>query len=120
MKYACVVCGRISDEGRCAEHRRRDPARRGTWGGSTWKWRKLREQVLERDGYRCYKTGCTTRATTVDHIRPRSKGGGEELSNLRAACEYHNYSRGNRSDSAKPDTSEHAEPPEPQHLPRLA
>jgi 5-methylcytosine-specific restriction endonuclease McrA len=47
--------------------------------------------ILERDGYRCML--CGKPATTVDHILPRSKGGGDEPENLRAACGRCNYGR---------------------------
>lgn len=39
---------------------------------------------------------CGTQATTVDHIRPLSRGGWEHESNLVAACKSCNYSKSNR------------------------
>lgn len=47
-------------------------------------------------GLPCF-TGCGRPATTADHIVPKSKGGGPELSNLRPACARCNSSRGNRT-----------------------
>lgn len=50
-------------------------------------------EVWERDGGRCQLCGeaCSRdprdeRAGTVDHIVPRSWGGGDELANLRLVC----------------------------------
>lgn len=55
----------------------------------------LRRVVLARDAYRCQLKlpGCTTIATTVDHIRSREVAGDGE-DNLRAACAWCNMSRG--------------------------
>lgn len=52
-------------------------------------WKTIRKRVLERDGHTCQVRlpGCTTTATTVDHIVPVSWGGDwYALDNLRAAC----------------------------------
>ena len=40
--------------------------------------------------------GCTTIATTADHILPRVHGGPTVLGNLRASCAHCNMSRGAR------------------------
>jgi 5-methylcytosine-specific restriction endonuclease McrA len=58
--------------------------------------RRVRQAVLERDGYRCQigAPGCLERATQVDHIVPRSHGGAMwDPDNLRAACERCNQGR---------------------------
>lgn len=52
-------------------------------------WRRVRGEVLARDGWVCQinAPGCTIEATEVDHIIPLRMGGAPyELSNLRAAC----------------------------------
>lgn len=54
----------------------------------------LTAAVLNRDGYRC--CWCGGRATTAEHIVPRSRGGSDDLGNLAAACLPCNASRGNR------------------------
>lgn len=62
------------------------------WGSqrtATTAWRKLRRQILERDGYRCAVVGCTQRANEVDHIRPHSLGGTDDPINLTSICRYH-------------------------------
>lgn len=79
-----------------------------TAAGSTNAWRKLRQLVLERDGYRCQVLldddgmptdgggrPCGEQLTihdptlpthaTVDHIRDRADGGDDDPANLRAA-----------------------------------
>ena len=68
-------------------------------GGSRWHgpregrrrkaWEQVRRRVLIRDNEICQMglEGCTSRATTVDHIRPLAEGGAElDMKNLRAAC----------------------------------
>jgi HNH endonuclease len=60
----------------CPEH----PPRRG----STRAWRRVREQVLQRDGFRCRECGAFARE--VDHIVDVSLGGGDEPGNLRSLC----------------------------------
>ncbi len=50
--------------------------------------RRLRYEVLRRDGHRCRYCGLTAEATalTVDHVVPVALGGGDEPSNLVTAC----------------------------------
>jgi len=52
-------------------------------------WRRVRQAVLERDGYLCRIGGptCTRRAQEVDHIIPRKAGGAMfDEHNLRSVC----------------------------------
>ncbi len=52
-------------------------------------WKRIRRQVLERDGHLCQIRGprCTTAATEVDHILSVSQGGAWfDPLNLRASC----------------------------------
>src|SRR4051812_42089109 len=62
-------------------------------GGSTYRWRKLREQVFARDGRVCRVCG-TTQNLEVDHIVPKVNGGRDELVNLQVLCGPHNRSKG--------------------------
>jgi HNH endonuclease len=62
----------------CPVHR--DTRRRG----STRAWRRLRDQVLARDRYRCRECGAPAR--DVHHVLPRSAGGRDEAANLRSLC----------------------------------
>ncbi|KKN44964.1 hypothetical protein LCGC14_0687850 [marine sediment metagenome] len=58
----------------------------------------IRFKVLKRDRHTC--TGCGARAPDVelevDHIVPVSKGGTDELSNLRTLCKDCNIGKGNK------------------------
>ncbi|HEV8653324.1 MAG TPA: HNH endonuclease signature motif containing protein [Actinomycetes bacterium] len=60
---------------------------RGWKGGSTRAWRRVRRQVLERDGYRCQLKldVCTTRATTAHHVKGKAMGDDPRF--LVAACQ---------------------------------
>jgi 5-methylcytosine-specific restriction protein A len=52
-------------------------------------WDKLRKVVLDRDMHMCQSCLSRDRATVanqVDHIKPRSKGGTDDLNNLQALC----------------------------------
>lgn len=50
--------------------------------GYGYAWRKIRKQALMAEPY-CQ---CGARANTVDHIVPRSKGGGDDPGNLSTMC----------------------------------
>jgi len=59
-------------------------------------WRKVRREVLARDGHMCQIGGskCSRVATEVDHIVPWRQGGAlYEMGNLRAACKQCNAGR---------------------------
>lgn len=73
--------------GRCRAHQLAK-----TRPGSTSAWRRVRAQVLKRDGYRCRLCGAP--ATHVDHIVPVREGGTDEPVNLPALCERCNLFRG--------------------------
>jgi hypothetical protein len=66
----------------------------------TPQWRRVRKQVLERDGGRCRIQGdrCKLVAAHVDHIVPVDAGGAWfDLDNLRASCAPCNLGRAARS-----------------------
>ncbi|USE39223.1 HNH endonuclease [Endozoicomonas sp. SCSIO W0465] len=92
------------DHGYCEQHSDRQRVRpsdtSGGWrngrqGSSSQRgyghqWTRLRSQVLRRDGWLCrvcHQAGQFTRATCVDHIRPKSRGGDDALSNLQSLCD---------------------------------
>jgi 5-methylcytosine-specific restriction endonuclease McrA len=53
-----------------------------------------RRAVLDRDGHACVY--CHNRAETIDHIRPRSRGGEHVWTNVVAACARCNHRKGDR------------------------
>ena len=65
MFKTCIKCGKIIPANmgsRCEEHPNR-------WrSGSTREWRKTRERILARDGYRC-----------TTHVRPGERCEGTKL-----------------------------------------
>ena len=52
--------------------------------GYGWQWQKLRLLILQRDGYVCVY--CGGHANSVDHIKPKIEGGGDDPTNLVASC----------------------------------
>jgi 5-methylcytosine-specific restriction endonuclease McrA len=53
-----------------------------------------RRAVLARDSHRCGY--CGSRADTIDHVRPRSRGGLHAWTNVVAACARCNHRKGDR------------------------
>ena len=53
-----------------------------------------RRAVLERDAHRCVY--CAAKADTIDHVRPRSRGGGHVWTNVVAACARCNHRKGDK------------------------
>lgn len=72
-------------------------------------WKALRQVVLNRAKNRCesvHKSGrrCWDKAVAVDHVVPHCEGGGDELENLAAICQWHH----NRKSSAEGGRAEAA------------
>ena len=55
-----------------------------------------RKAVLARDSYTCQYCGREAAGLTVDHVIPRSRGGGSEWENIVASCAPCNRKKGNR------------------------
>lgn len=58
-----------------------------------------RSNILRRDQYCCQYCGIdmTDKTATIDHVVPKSKGGGSTWVNMVAACRDCNLSKGNRT-----------------------
>ncbi|WP_083828460.1 HNH endonuclease [Parafrankia sp. EUN1f] len=102
----CLDCDTLVSQGsRCKEHararKRAQEARRARASnharGYTREYRANRLTILAT-APQCSVALCTTTADTVDHIVPLSRGGTNDLDNLRPMCSFHNTSRGNRHD----------------------
>ncbi|MBA2240137.1 MAG: HNH endonuclease [Solirubrobacterales bacterium] len=55
-----------------------------------------RKAVLARDSYTCQYCGTQGSGLTVDHVIPRSRGGGSRWDNIVASCAPCNRRKGNR------------------------
>lgn len=61
--------------------------------------RASRAEILRRDGHVCQYAGCGARAATIDHVFPRSRGGGNTWTNLVACCADCNHRKADRTPS---------------------
>ena len=101
MLKLCSGCRRafrpeVMKRGRCpdclrAYSRERGSTRARGYGGY---WQQLSAAVLRRDNYVCRY--CGERATTADHVVPKSKGGTDAMNNLVAACRECNSGKRDR------------------------
>jgi len=93
MLRPCIKCGKVGKAARCAEcldsnARDRPSATERGYGAS---WRRLSRKLREQQPW-CSQCG-TPSDLTVDHIIPLSKGGTNDLANLRVLCRPCNSSR---------------------------
>lgn len=56
-----------------------------------------RKNILHRDSHSCQYCGYTGEELTLDHVVPRSRGGGEFWENMVTACVRCNIKKGNRT-----------------------
>ncbi len=95
-------CGRLATtRGLCAEHARARERERGSSAarGYDLEWRIKRGAYLKAHP-RCVE--CGAEATDVDHVVPRSAGGGDHWGNLRALCHACHSRRTARDQSGWP------------------
>jgi 5-methylcytosine-specific restriction endonuclease McrA len=59
--------------------------------------RLTRVEVFSRDGYTCQYCGRQTHDLTLDHVMPRSQGGGHSWENVVSACRNCNRRKGGRT-----------------------
>lgn len=59
--------------------------------------KKKKQQLLDEYGACCWwcRRDVPSKQLTLDHIKPKSKGGSDSLENLRLACRKCNLKRGN-------------------------
>lgn len=92
----CPALVSRADKGYCDKHahhrhgwHKSQRGRTASERGYGQAWRKLRNQIMERDRYLCQVCLANDRytpATEVDHIINKAQGGMDELSNLQAIC----------------------------------
>jgi 5-methylcytosine-specific restriction endonuclease McrA len=56
-----------------------------------------RRNILHRDGHTCQYCGYAGDELTLDHVIPRSRGGGDSWENIVTACVRCNVKKGNRT-----------------------
>jgi 5-methylcytosine-specific restriction endonuclease McrA len=56
-----------------------------------------RRHVFHRDNHRCQYCGIGGDRLTLDHVLPRSRGGGDSWENIVTACARCNHQKGNRT-----------------------
>ena len=85
----CVVCGVITRESRCSEHRLPDRRPSTARRGSSTERRKIRARALHRGRHRCARCGVvdkTGKSLEVDHVLPLERGGDHSDANLQVLC----------------------------------
>lgn len=65
------------------------------WNGAKWIRRDKRLAIYIRDDFECVYCG-TTHNLTLDHLKPRIRGGDNTAKNLVTACKSCNSARGDR------------------------
>lgn len=100
-------CNTLVLAGRCANHpypRQPDTRPNSSQRGYGFNWQQIRRAYLMAHPLCSYNTKCRlgTRATEVDHVVAKRKGGTDDWYNLRAACKPCHSSK-----TAKQDTPRH-------------
>jgi hypothetical protein len=77
-----------------------DARSRGEWQGMNWIRQEKRLAIYLRDGLACGYCGDSVEngaKLSLDHLKPHSKGGSNEATNLVTCCSRCNSARGTRS-----------------------
>ena len=66
--------------------------------GSSRRWRSIRRELLRRSGFVCQSCGTGGPLEVHHHVTPISRGGSDDLENLKALCtechlQVHGYKR---------------------------
>lgn len=59
--------------------------------------KRIREEVVQRDGHCCVYCGNTSGPFDIDHVLPWSRGGSNAVSNLAVSCSSCNRSKSDRT-----------------------
>jgi len=72
-----------------------------------------RRNVFQRDGHSCQYCGYSGEQLSIDHVLPRSRGGGDTWDNVTTACLPCNVRKGNRTprEAGMPMVREPGRPP---------
>ncbi|WP_299948316.1 HNH endonuclease [uncultured Microbulbifer sp.] len=92
-KRYCARCRRVH-AGKCPQAQNRWESWQRQKGSDTRRgygapWRKLRQPVIRRDKglcQLCLLKGLAVAGTHVDHIKPKSQGGTDDMDNLQLLC----------------------------------
>lgn len=76
---------------------RRSPLAGNRGNGSKWIRKETRLRIYMRDGFRCLWCDVKKVTFSLDHAKPRSRGGTNAVSNLFTSCVACNQARGDRS-----------------------
>ncbi|MFF4818092.1 HNH endonuclease [Kitasatospora sp. NPDC001309] len=92
----CEACSPISAPRKARIYKSKNTRVKGAYDAT---WVANVKAAIARQPYCswCMTRGNKDNPLTGDHIKPRSKGGGNELSNIRVLCRACNSRRGNKT-----------------------
>ena len=85
---ACSVCGALSDQGRCEQHRPVDNRESSYRRGYDGSWGRIKRRY-RREHPICETEGCDEPSVDVHHIDGRGPRGDNSDANLMALCKRH-------------------------------
>lgn len=90
-------CARHAAEYQRTKERAPDNRPSAAARGYDRQWRKKRAKYLRKHPF-CAESGCSKRATHVDHIVPLAAGGADDESNFQSLCHSHHSIKTNKED----------------------